>query len=143
MNRKHIFYYLIVGILLLFFACAKESMDKPEKTPENIGTADINPNVYDGYFLYGSNMGWMNHNWLDEDIADILIGNSNRGWEGAGVNSLRPALPEYFVETWGYDNRVNTVKYYSGRGAKQKVVFIGDNPCDQHREGNSHSYTNW
>jgi hypothetical protein len=116
-------------------------MDKPEKTPEDIGTADMNPNVYDGYFLYGSNMGWMNNNWRDEDVADILIGNSNRGWEGVGANSLRPALPENFVETWGYDNRVNTFKYYSERGAKQNVVFIGDNPCDQHREGNSQSYT--
>ena len=97
-------------------------------------TANTHPNVYDGYFLYGSNMGWLNDNWRDEDVADILIGNPGRGWVGVGVNSLRPALPEYFVEQWGYENKVNTFKYYFDQNAKLNVVFIGDSPSEQHRE---------
>jgi len=138
MKKKFKICYLTVCILFLFFACEKEII---EKTPENIGTANSNPTMYDGYFLYGSNMGWMNNNWRDEDVADILIGNTNRGWEGAGVNSLRPALPEYFVEAWGYDNKVNTFKYYAERGAKQNVIFL-EGPCDQHRDGNTRIFKN-
>ena len=81
MKTKHFLCYFIICILSLFVGCEKEN-DYPEKTPEDVGSANINPNDYEGYFLYGSNMGWMsNGNWRDEDIADILIGNSSRGWE--------------------------------------------------------------
>jgi hypothetical protein len=143
MKKKRSLYCLIIGILSLFCACEKESMKGLEKTPEDVGNANINPNIYDGYFLYGSNMAWHNSgNWRDEDIADILIGNQNRGWEGVGANSLRPALPHNFVETWGYDNRVGAFKYYSDQGAKHNVIFIGDNPSERYRDGNSQSYKN-
>ena len=142
MKTKHLFCYLLICVMSLFFGCEKEIVGEPEKTPDDIGSANINSNDYDGYFLYGSNMGWMNNNWRDEDIADILIGNPSRGWEGVGVNSLRPSLPHYFVETWGYDNKVNTFKYYSDRGAKHNAVFIGDSPSDPYRDGNSHSFKN-
>jgi hypothetical protein len=142
MKMKHITYCLMMGAVSMLLACNKEIPEEAEKTPDEVGNANINPNVYEGYFLYGSNMGWLNNNWLDEDIADLLIGNPSRGWEGVGANSLRPALPEYFVETWGYDNRVNTFRYYAGRGAKHNVIFIGDNPCDLHRDGHSQSYKN-
>jgi hypothetical protein len=96
--------------------------------------ANTRANPYTGCFLYGSNMQWLNQNWRDEDIADILIGNESRNWEGVGVTSLRPALYENFVETYGYDIRVNTFKYYERIGTKNNVVFIGDQPSDQHRE---------
>ena len=91
-------------------------------------TANTHPNKYEGYFLYGSNMGWLdNDNWLDEDVADTLIGNPGRGWVGVGVNSLRPALPESFAIAWGYENRLKTFEYYSSKNARHNVVFIGDN----------------
>jgi len=137
MNKKQLLYYLIITVTFLLFACTKEIANGPGKPPKESETANIQSNSYTGYFLYGSNMGFLNHNWRDEDIADILIGNQSRGWEGVGVNSLRPSLPEFFVEVeaWGgYDVRVNTFKYYSSRGAKHNVVFIGDSPCDRHRE---------
>jgi uncharacterized protein YjdB len=96
--------------------------------------ANTRAGKYTGYFLYGSNMQWLNQNWKDEDIADILTGNERRNREGVGVTSLRPALYENFVETYGYDIRVNTFEYYERIGAKNNVVFIGDRPSDQHRE---------
>ena len=143
MNKKNIFYCLIIYVLSLslFCACEKEMI---EITPDGIGTADSHPNFYDGYFLYGSNMGWLNNNWRDEDIADILIGNPSRErtWEGVGVNSLRLKLHESFIEAWGPDVHVNTFQYYSDRNAKHNVIFIGDEPCNQHRDGNSQSFKN-
>ena len=136
MKIKHCLCF-IVCVPLLIFACTREIIEEPEN-PENpsgkTGNANTIANVYDGYFLYGSNMGWLNHNWRDEDVADILVGNPGKNIEGVGVISLRPALYYNFVETWGYDVRVETFKYYASIGAKSNAVFIGDWPSDAHRE---------
>ena len=131
MKKMYFAYYF----LFLLFAC-KQIVEEPGVPPVEIGTENANTkaNVYDGYFLYGSNMGWLNNNWRDEDVADILVGNTSKGIDGVGVNSLRPALYEFFVETWGYDVRVETFRHYSNIGAKENVVFIGDVPSDEHRE---------
>jgi len=132
---KSAIYYITLCILSIFFACTKnDTPDDPENPSGTINNANTKANVYSGYFLYGSNMGWMNNNWRDEDVADILIGNSSKNIDGAGVISLRPALYESFVETWGYDNRVTAFKYYQTIGAKDNVVFIGDHPSEKHRE---------
>jgi len=126
--------------LLLFsfilFICTTSCKKHQNNVEEIISEYTANTRVpsFNGYFLYGSNMGWLNHNWQDEDVADLLIGNKSKDWEGVGVNSLRPALYENFVETWGYDVRVHTFKYYFNQGSKYNVVFIGDWPCDLHRE---------
>jgi hypothetical protein len=122
--------------LLLFSACDQkhEELDDPNDPDVDVGNANTVVNVYNGYFLYGSNMGWKNHNWRDEDVADILVGNASKNIEGVGVNSLRPALYEFFVEDWGYDVRVDAFRHYSNIGAKENVVFISDSPCDAHRE---------
>jgi len=144
-------YALYSTLLFLFIACENKinDIDNPELLPEDAITANTAVNVYDGYFRFGSNMGWLNNNWLDEDVADILVGNAAKNIDGAGVNSLRPALYEDFVEAWGYDNRLNTFRYYLDIGAKDNAVFISDRPCNAHRErkqytaaGVSHSYEN-
>jgi uncharacterized protein YjdB len=122
--------FIFIAWLLLPSCKAKEIADPLQKGDN----ANTRTNKYTGPFLYGSNMQWYNENWRDEDIADILVGNERRNWEGVGVTSLRPALYENFVETYGYDIRVNTFKYYAGIGAKNNVIFIGDQPSDQHRE---------
>jgi hypothetical protein len=131
--------YIIALSLGILSSCVIKEEVESEKTEEpgetgETGNANTRTNKYDGYFLYGSNMQWMNQNWTDEDVADILVGSERRNWEGAGVTSLRPALYENFVETYGYDIRVNTFKYYDRIGAKNNTVFIGDRPSDQHRE---------
>jgi hypothetical protein len=95
--------------------------------------ANSRSNVLDGSFLYGSNMGWYGNNWSDEQVADILVGNPAKGVEGVGVNSLRPALYEYFLEEWGYDVRTETFRYYQTIGARNNTAFIGY-PSDEHRE---------
>ena len=124
--------FLLLSCLFISISCKNNNPDIYEFIPGQ--TANDRVPSYTGYFLYGSNMGWLNNNWKDEDIADILTGNPGKNREGIGVNSLRPALYEDFVETWGYDNKINTFKYYSDHGAKNNTVFIGDRPCDQHRE---------
>ncbi len=75
-------------------------------------------------FRFGTNMGAYS-NWTDDDLANISIGNPALGLPGAGVTSLRPILPEYFLETWGYDIRVNTFQHYASLGADENAVFVG------------------
>ena len=126
--------YLILCVLFLFSACTKEITNDPGEPPDESGTAYIRDNVYDGFFLYGSNMGWLNMNWQDVDVADILIGNPGKNINGVGVTSLRLKLHEVFVESWGYDVHTGTFSYYQSIGAKNNVCFIGEDPCDTHRE---------
>jgi len=123
-------------LLFLLVGCHREMVEdeNPEKLPKDAKTANTDAHVYDGYFLFGSNMGWMNHSWQDEDVADILVGNPTKKIDGVGVNSLRPALYYYFVFDWGFDVRVNTFKYYESIGVRNNVVFIGDGPTEAHRE---------
>ena len=85
---------LILSISLLFLSCSKEVDDNPEKPPQEENTTNIETDIYDVFFLFGSNMGWMNNNWRDEDVADILVGNSSKKIEGVGVTSLRLKLHE-------------------------------------------------
>ena len=132
---KHTTHFLMLAILFFFMACKPASnFEEVENFSKEVENANTTANVYDGYFLFGSNMGWLNNNWKDEDVADILVGNASKKIDGVGVNSLRPALYEDYVMTWGYDVRVNTFKYYENIGAKANVVFIADRPSEEHRE---------
>ena len=140
-----------LGVLFLCGACSREISrdDDSEILAKDAKNANTFTNVYNGYFLFGSNMGWMNHNWQDEDVADILVGNTSKKIDGVGVTSLRPALYYFYVMDWGYNVRVNTFKYYQSIDAKDNAVFIGDGPTEAHRErkqytpnGKSQSFEN-
>ncbi|MEL6941144.1 MAG: hypothetical protein AAFO82_00610, partial [Bacteroidota bacterium] len=96
----------------------------------NFTANDIVP-AYNAPFGFGINLGW-HRGWTDEQLADLAIGNPEVGIEGVGINTLRPALPENFLEEWGYDIRVNTFKSHVQKGADQNVVFIGY-PSEEHR----------
>ena len=129
---------VIFALIQCFATSCNDKTIEPE-TPSGNGehSAADNANTrvpkYQGAFLYGSNMGYKS-NWDDKDIADALAGNASGSIEGIGVNSLRPALYEDFVETWGYGIRVETFNYYKTIGAINNTVFIGDRPSDAHRE---------
>ena len=56
---------LILCISLSFLSCSKEVDDNPEKPPQEENTANIETNIYDDFFLFGSNMGWLNNNWRE------------------------------------------------------------------------------
>ncbi|MEM8908928.1 MAG: hypothetical protein AAGD05_13865, partial [Bacteroidota bacterium] len=60
---------------------------------------------YDGHFRPGSNLGYFPP-WEDKQLADIAAGNPTLSIPGVGVKSIRPSLTEDFLETWGYDSRV-------------------------------------
>ncbi|GAB3021146.1 hypothetical protein GCM10027051_27950 [Niabella terrae] len=101
------------------------------KPPVDNNDGDPPPGGVSGTpFLYGSNMGYY-PGWTDEQLAEILLGSQNA--EGAGVNSLRPALYDDFVAVWGYDFRVKTFQLYSQLGAKDNVIFLNQ-PREAYRD---------
>jgi len=83
-------------------------------------------------FLYGSNMGAYS-GWTDQELAELLMGNPVQNVVGAGVNSLRPAMYDSFVQHWGYDIRVDAFKTYQQLGGKDHTIFL-NGPSEAHRD---------
>ncbi|WP_353184086.1 hypothetical protein [Parapedobacter lycopersici] len=141
------------GIYLLFLlfltlslgSCTKKKADivsPPDSSNPDNPNPDPSPppgpapSDLNGLFLYGSNMGSY-AGWSDEQLAELLMGNSEKGIAGAGVNSLRPALYDRFVQEWGYDIRVNAFEMYRQLGGRDHTVFL-NGPADEHREQKSY-----
>ena len=89
-------------------------------------TANDYVRPYAEKFDYGSNMAAPSNGWSDETIAGII--------RNAGGTSLRPTLPDHFVERWGIDIRLNAFNHYSTTlGMKNMVCFI-EGPSSAHRD---------
>ncbi|GAA4787047.1 hypothetical protein GCM10023231_13970 [Olivibacter ginsenosidimutans] len=94
--------------------------------------ATATPSSLGGLFLYGSNMGAYS-GWSDQQVAELLMGNSARNIAGAGVNSLRPAMYDYFVQQWGYNVRLDAFETYRQLGGKDHTIFL-NGPSEAHRD---------
>ncbi len=88
--------------------------------------------VYDFPFGYGSNLG-VYSGWTDQDLAALIAGDPAKGIIGASGNTMRPTLPENFLEAWGYDIRKDAFQYYKDIGMKGIVAFVGF-PSEEHRD---------
>lgn len=76
---------------------------------------------YSTEFMYGTNPGYYNSTWNDIALANIAKGN---GTLGANVGSLRPTLPQAFLEQWGYGVRLREFNHYKNIGMKDHTVFL-------------------
>ena len=90
-------------------------------------TARDQVNPYEGVFRPGSNLHFTQAGQLyrDEDLANIAAGNPSVGVLGAGVKTIRPSLPNRFVEQWGYDIRLSTFQHYDNIGLQDLTCFVG------------------
>ena len=116
--KKWIFLFFISSC---FFAQAQIDFSAQEVVPP-----------YQETFGYGTNMG-VYSGWSDQALASLAAGNPSIGLPGAGCNTLRPFLPEKFVEYWGYDIRVDAFQHYDQIGIRDNTVFIGY-PSPEHRD---------
>lgn len=89
-------------------------------------------NAYEGDFRFGMNQGYFPP-WNDKQLAEIAAGNPEKNILGVGVNSLRPALPEWLMEIYGYDFRKSTYEYYESLGITDHTVIV-EGPADWHRD---------
>ena len=130
---RRIFPTLLLLTIFLLGACKKgKTGGDSTNTPDPEVPSVPSPAPTAGPFIYGSNMGYY-PGWTDEQLAEILIGNPAKDIAGAGVNSLRPAMYDHFVEQWGYDIRLNAFALYSQLGGKDHTLFL-NGPADAHRE---------
>jgi hypothetical protein len=95
-------------------------------------TADEAVTLYDAPFGFGSNMG-VYPPYNDETLAGLVCGTPDLVTAGIGVNCIRPALPEEFLDYWGYTIRENTFHFYDSIGLKNNTVFLGF-PAPKHRD---------
>src|SRR6478752_3700267 len=88
---------------------------------------------YSAYFQYGTNMGYYGPSWNDQALADISAGSAAKNIKGAGCKTLRLFLPEDFLETWGYDIRVDAFNYYATLDINENVVTL-EQPSAAHTD---------
>lgn len=112
---------LVLCILFSFSLSAQINFSAQDQVPP-----------YTNTFGFGINMG-VYAGWNDQDLATIAAGSTSLGVLGAGCNTLRPTLPESFLEYWGYDIRVDAFQYYDQLGLRDNTVFIGY-PSEEHRD---------
>jgi hypothetical protein len=121
---------LFPTLLLIFcqFACYTQ--------PPTFTANDIVPKFNEN-FGYGSNMGYYPPDYYDDQLALLTRGSLDGVIPGVGVNCLRPALFDHFLDYWGYDIRLNTFKLYDSIGLKNNTVFVGF-PAERHRDSTSY-----
>ena len=108
-------------VLLLVIKCASYANGQ---TPTKTANDYIRP--YTEGFQYGTNLGYYNTNWSDEALAATA--------QGLGGHTLRPTLPEDFVERYGYDIRASTFNaYVTTYGMRELTCFV-ESPSAAHRD---------
>src|SRR5690554_3296442 len=100
---KEIFKYLSIIFLLAINTVSYSQIDF---------SANDNVPSYTSGFRFGTNLGGHKGEWVDLKLASLAAGDEGKGVSGAGCNSLRLALPNHFLERWGYKIRVNTFNDY-------------------------------
>lgn len=80
----------------------------------------------------GANLG-VYTGWTDEDLVALIAGDPQKDLEGVHGSAVRTALPEVFLEQWGYTIREEAFDYYQQIGMKGIVAFVGY-PSEDHRE---------
>jgi hypothetical protein len=124
--------------IVLFIGFVIQSLfSQPSKTAND----QVIP--YKGKSFFGVNMGWY-QGWQDKNLAEIAAGLPSKNIKGIGANTLRPTLPNGFLEQWGYNVRVNDFQYYKSLGLTDLTVFI-ETPSDANRSkekfcGNNQSF---
>ena len=111
-----------ISALLFFFGQA--AFIALGQAPTQTANDYIRPYTED--FQYGTNLGYYNSNWPDVNLAGIA--------QTLGAHSIRPSLPEYFLEQYGYSVRATTFSaYVNSLGMKELTCFV-EGPSPAHRE---------
>ena len=119
---------LLLAISLLFFCCNISAQI-------TFSANDFVP-PYNEDFGFGVNLGYF-PGWKDHQLADLAAGNPDLNVTGIGSNSLRVSLPNWFIEQWGNEIRVDEFEHYTSLGMKNNVVFVAA-PADQNRDSVMH-----
>ena len=89
-------------------------------------TADEAVAPYGAAFQYGTNLGYYGAAWTDEALAGLA--------QARGSHSIRPTLPEYFVEQYGYNIRLNAFSAYINTLGMKEITCFVEGPSAAHRD---------
>lgn len=99
-----------------------------------IGQIDFSANdqvpEHNSGFRWGTNLGGQVGEWRDFELATLAAGSEAENVPGAGCNSLRLALPNHFLERWGYNIRVETFKEYIAKLNMSELTVFLEGPSD-------------
>ena len=105
---------MLVGVLLLANLRASAQ------------TADETVTPYTATFQYGTNMGYYGAAWTDEALAGLA--------QSSNSHSLRPTLPESFVEQYGYNIRLPQFNAYVNTLGMKEITCFVEGPSAAHRD---------
>ncbi len=128
LTKSGIMKFLTATILLVFVSLNLAFAQAPSYTANDTIFS------YDGHFRPGTNLGYFPP-WDDTELADIAAGNPAVGVDGVGAKSIRPSLPENFLENYGYDYRVDSYQHYYNLDLQDLTTIVGF-PADWHRDPN-------
>jgi hypothetical protein len=110
---------LLNQLLLLIFLPCQQVLSQTKTANEYV-------KPYTENFMYGNNMGYYGGAWKDEQLAELI--------NKAGGRTLRPTLPDHFIEKYGINVRLNTFNYYTGTLGMKEIVCFVEGPSDAHRD---------
>ncbi len=124
MKKTLLFFALVIGIGVQLFAQVNT-------------TANDAITPYTGSFRPGINLGYFPP-FNDIDLANLAAGNPEVGVVGIGAKTIRPSLPDEFLEQWGYDIRINEFAHYDAVGLKDLTCIVGY-PSSAHRDNKTYN----
>ncbi len=87
---------------------------------------------YDGHFRPTVNLGEYT-SFSEEELADLAAGNTDLGVRGVGAKALRPGLFEEFVQSEGYDSKLDEYEHFYQVGLRENTLIVGF-PSEIHRD---------
>jgi hypothetical protein len=117
---------LLLPIFSVVSANAQTASLPTTTVPPAANNANTTVRPYLGEFAYGSNLGYYGNGWNDEK----LVGLTNQ----LGMRTIRPTLPESFLEQWGYNVRLSTFKLYSGTLGMREMTCFVEKPSLAHQD---------
>ncbi len=96
------------------------------ETPQLKSSANDAVNPYTATFKYGANMGYYGNGWDDNSIAGLV--------NQAGGRTLRLPIPEYFIQQFGVNVRLNEFKNYATALNHQEITCFIETPSEAHRD---------
>lgn len=105
---------------------AQTTAPTPATTPAPANNANTSVRPYTADFAYGSNLGYYGNGWNDEKLVGLV--------NQLGMRTIRPTLPEAFLEQWGYQVRVSAFKLYSGTLGMREMTCFVEKPSAAHQD---------
>jgi len=130
-NFRFFFYILLCSIIFPQISSAQVNYSANDVVKPYPGTFHfgVNPGAYQtDIYQNGGPIPW-----TDEQLAELSAGAPNKNIPGVGIQTIRPSLPDWFLEHFGYGIRDDAFDYYDELGMDDLTLFL-NNPSILHTD---------